>query len=396
MNAEKTPRRIVPAIETLIISTGTACNLDCVYCHNRPFFKSRFPRGAVLSPERFLLVCRDYFAYAKVRGLDRAGFCFSGGEPLLRGIAYYRELFAVQKRALEEARVPGLRPVNLFQTNGLLLDVKWARFLRKNGVRLGLSADGPPSAQDRARLYGGPGSGAAALERKAALLNAEGVEFGFLTVVSEFNSGFPAQTLAWLASMRPQSVAFIPCLDYQGAVGAGAYGDFLLKVFEEWVKLGRYGLRVRNFHFLLLHFLGAENPALPCENAGLCPCTVNVNLDGRVYICDAFMGRRRGLLGGLGRGGLLALEKSRRYRAAVSAVASLPDRCRGCQFLPVCNGGCFYRRRGGGKKPDYLCRANKRLFARVKDYVEKSLSPARALLKTADLMAKGLPPAVGG
>jgi len=361
-----------PAFETLIITTTTACNLNCVYCHNKPYFNSVFPGGYTLDKDNFAHVCRDYFSYLTAKGLIRAQFCFSGGEPLSMGTGFYETLFQIQKKALDETGNTVLRPVNLIQTNGLLLDKKWAGFLRKNNVKVGLSADGPGTIQDRTRPLKDTGGSFNILNEKVDLLRAEKVEFGFLTVVSGFNKSAAGPTMDWLISKNPGSIAFIPCLDYEGAVNAGDYGEFLLKAFERWLALKKYNIRVRNFHFALLHFLGSGRVDLPCENAGGCPCTINVNLNGDVYVCDAFMGNQKGYLGNLKKTSLLKLEKSAKYKKVRGFVSLLPALCGKCEYLPICNGGCFYRRLNE-KNLDYLCPANKKLFSRIKQYASKNL-----------------------
>lgn len=365
-----------PAFETLIITTTTACNLNCVYCHNKPYFNSVFPGGYTLDKDDFLHVCREYFSYLTAKGLTRAQFCFSGGEPLSLGIGFYETLFQIQKKALLETKNTAIRPVNLIQTNGLLLDKKWTGFLKRNNVKVGLSVDGPGTIQNKTRPLKDTGGSFGILNEKVDLLRAEKVRFGFLTVVSGFNKNAAGPVMDWLISKNPGSIAFIPCLDYEGAVNAKDYGEFLSTAFERWIALKKYDIRVRNFHFAFLYFLGSGRVDLPCENAGGCPCTININLNGDIYVCDAFMGNHKGYLGNLKKTSLLKLEKSAEYGKVRDFVSSLPALCGKCEYLPICNGGCFYRRLNG-RSSDYLCSANKKIFSRVKQYAAESLLNTR-------------------
>lgn len=53
------------------------------------------------------------------------------------------------------AALPGNKIIaNSLQTNGILLNDKWARFLRRHGFLVGLSIDGPASLHDTWRTTG--------------------------------------------------------------------------------------------------------------------------------------------------------------------------------------------------------------------------------------------------
>jgi|GEM_PF-3727424 len=356
-----------PGIETLIISVTSRCNLDCVYCHNRPFFEKSGNQFRDLNIRDFERICLSYREYLLAEKIKKAEFCFTGGEPLLRGIAFYEKLLETEKKIFADE---GIEVTNLLQTNGLLLDEKWADFILHRGIKTGISCDA--RSQDVSRPSRNGAGTLPALEEKLSILSEKEIEFGFLTVVSMFNKDFARENMDWMISRGPRSIAFIPCLDYAGAIDAGNYGKYLTDSFDAWLRHGHSGVRVRNFHFALLYFMGLKKPDLPCENAGECPCTINVNLDGNVYICDVFMGTDKGRLGNIKKESLLEMSKADKWAAIRDFSSSLPPECSGCEYLPLCNGGCLYRRLNDAKK-DFLCEASKMLFARVKKFVREEL-----------------------
>ena len=74
-------------------------------------------------------------------------FGFQGGEPTLRGLDFFRRAVELQKKH----NVKGVRIENALQTNGLLLNEEWARFLAEERVLVGLSIDGMAGIHNKNR-----------------------------------------------------------------------------------------------------------------------------------------------------------------------------------------------------------------------------------------------------
>ena len=369
-------RWIFPHIETIILTVTNVCNLNCIYCHNRPYL-SRFPNGRCLSLDDFRDICYQYGAYLVSCNRKEGEFCFSGGEPLIIGKEYYQNIVRIEEEVSRRFS-RRVRFKNLIQTNGTLIDKEWGRFISKYGIKIGISIDGPQIINSITRRSKALTNGAFSnLERSIEILHKSKAEFGFLTVVSRYNKNNARAVVDWLISKSPSSIAFIPCLDYDGKVDALDYGNFLIDAFDRWVEIKRFDIPVRNFKFVISHLLGIRNIDLPCENGGRCPVTINVNLNKDVFICDVFMGKRKGYLGNLGETTLRDLSRSLRYIMVRKKVLSLPDDCLKCRFVRICNGGCFYRRDNPQRK-DYLCRANIRLF----EHIERFMLGSSGLKKT--------------
>ena len=116
--------------------TGARCNLSCDYC----FFlkKDRLYPGSNfrMSDEVMEAYIRQTIEAHRVPDVTIA---WQGGEPTLMGLDFFRRAVAVEKKYAR----PGMRIENTLQTNGVLLDAKWCRFLRENKFLVGLSLDGP-------------------------------------------------------------------------------------------------------------------------------------------------------------------------------------------------------------------------------------------------------------
>ena len=79
--------------------------------------------------------------------MGRATFSFQGGEPTLSGLDYFHNLIAYQKKYNNK----NVTITNCIQTNGVVLDERWAEFLKHNNFLVGLSLDGPQELHNKYR-----------------------------------------------------------------------------------------------------------------------------------------------------------------------------------------------------------------------------------------------------
>jgi uncharacterized protein len=160
------------AIELLVLQGTSFCNIDCSYCYlTGRLDKRRMSQtslSAVLAKvfgSRFVSR-RAHRLLARRRAAGLAAFVLRqgdghGGRPC----------------------TPGLSVTHNIQTNGLLLDEAWCRFIAERGVRLGLSLDGPALLHDAARRTRSGAGTHARVMRPVALLRSEGVPFHVITVL---------------------------------------------------------------------------------------------------------------------------------------------------------------------------------------------------------------------
>ena len=78
---------------------------------------------------------------------------FQGGEPTLAGLDFYRYFVGKMR---EKIKAPVFYSI---QTNALLIDDAFARFIKENEFLTGVSLDGARKTNDRYRLDSGGESG---------------------------------------------------------------------------------------------------------------------------------------------------------------------------------------------------------------------------------------------
>ena len=350
----------------LIKPASGDCNLHCTYCfyHDRPTDPYRHD-----SDRRDQNRMRHDVLESLIRQmmqLDRqqATFGWQGGEPTLCGLDFFQKAVELQKRH----GAPGQSVSNGLQTNGLLLDKEWARFLRQYSFLLGVSLDGPAAYHDLYRTHvHGAGSHARVME-SLRLLEREGVEFNILSVVNRVTGAHGGEIYDYLVGEGFEYLQFIPCVEVDPATGRLAdfavmpelYGDFLCEVFDRWYNGGNPQTSVRDFDAILSVYLGQEAPM--CCYQPQCGGYLVVEHNGDLYPCDFFVQEDLRL------GNVLETPLAEAFESAglwqFAAQKAAPRReCAVCAWLPLCQQGCWRFIGVEGAPYHYLCRAYQQFFA---------------------------------
>lgn len=374
--------------------TGSRCNIDCNYCfylHKEQLLQQDHHSG--MSDE----VLENYIRqYIDSQDGDRVVFSWQGGEPTLMGLPWFEKVVALQQKYQK----PGQRIENDLQTNGILLNDSWARFLKQHHFLVGLSIDGPRELHDRYRVTrsGKPTfdkvmAGVAALQR-------HGVPFNALVTVNRTNARFPLQVYRFLTrELGATYLQFNPCVEpvdftqtapqfwrddsipvsgsrrarpgdldsvvTDWSVDPDDWGRFLIAVFEEWVNndLGR--VQVNLFETAVAQTLGL--PGQICVTSEFCGKRLAIEKNGDIYACDHYVYPEY-QLGNIANTKLAHLAFSERQKAfGLGKRDTLPAVCKRCPYLKLCWGECpknrIVRSAEGEPGLNYLCPGIKAFFS---------------------------------
>lgn len=352
-------------IDTIILSLTPACNQSCVYCQNEPAFS-----GFRKVPMDLKLVRRLITSYVdmvdKENGKPPLRFCYSGGEPLLVGLKYFEEIIQLQRELVGDL----FCIENTVQTNGTLIDSKWANFFRIHDFSVSISIDGPVGIHDLQRpLKEKNTSSLEKIVQGIAFLRNDGVRFGTLTVVTEYGAHNAEEIFEFLSTLEPNMMGFLPCVDRGPFISSKNFGCFMIDLFEAWIKKGNPKLLVREFVHIIQGMLNIRH-AKGCQYAGECPRHINIAPDGSVSVCDQYIGKEEGHLGNIRSENLEVIVNSERYCHFINSSRLLPIECEDCRYVALCNGGCAYRRNNFQTK-DYLCEARKMMFEHIERRMEE-------------------------
>ncbi len=390
---------------------GPRCNLRCSYCYYLKKEKLyRETRHFKMSEHVLELFIRDYIASQAKLAAPEIWFSWQGGEPTLLGVAYFQRIVELQKKFCPAGRT--IR--NAFQTNGTLLNKKWATFLKTNNFLVGLSIDGPPQLHDRYRL---DRSGRSTFDRVMNgldLLRSHEVEFNALTVIHRHNSRRPLEVYQFLKKAGFAYIQFIPIVErfQEGLLLASPpqdereidpaaiapwsvqpvdYGTFLISIFDEWVKKDVGKIFVQFFDVQL--GLWSGQPAGLCWFGETCGHGLALEHNGDLYSCDHYVYPDY-RLGNIVETPLEELASCReQLRFGEKKLTDLPQLCRTCEFRFACNGGCPKQRifRTPDCEPglNYFCESFKKFFTHAGPDLQLMASLLRHGRPASDIMSMG-------
>lgn len=313
-------------------------------------------------------------------------FTWQGGEPLLAGLDFYKNVVKYQK---ELARLFGKNIHNAVQTNGMLITEQWAKFFKKNEFLIGISIDGDQELHNIYRRTPANRGTYKEVTRGIRFLEEYKVEYNTLTVVNNFNVKYPMEVYNFLKSIGSRFIQFIPVIEtvdmdenYKPAwidnkdfiakptdfsVDPLEYAKFMNTIFDEWIKKDFNSVSIRMFDSLLSRFSGHEQTL--CVFKESCGGNnVALENDGTLYQCDHFVyPEDRFKIGNFQKMSLTEIQDKTSVLSNLKKDVS--SKCKSCKWLEICHGGCpkhrFVNINDSQERVSYFCEAYQNIFEHI-------------------------------
>lgn len=385
--------KVVQGIHVVAKPVGPICNLNCEYC----FYLEKqilFHSGEQyrMTDEVLLAFVTNYITSQPTPVVE---FVWQGGEPTLAGLDFFRRVVEFQKS------FSGIKTItNSLQTNGTLLTEEWCRFLKEHEFMVGISLDGPEDIHDRYRRDREGKGTFAKVMAGLRLLQKHKITYNVLASVARDTAAHPLDGYHFFKDQGVEFIQFAPIverlpdelrrkqgLSFAGpatldkeekqtqvtpwTVGVEEYGDFLIAIFEEWVRHDVGKIFVMNFEWALNAWIG--NPSPVCIHAEQCGKSLVMEHNGDVYACDHSVYPQYHL-GNIDTDSLLEMaRKSRQTGFGIIKESALPRWCRECEVLALCRGGCpkhrFAMTNGNEPGLHYLCPGYRKFFLHIRKYL---------------------------
>ena len=352
---------------------GALCNLNCKYCFYTPK-KELYPDIKMgMSDE----VLEEYTRqYINATYIPEVTFSWQGGEPTLMGIEFFKKAVKYQ----EKYKKPGMQINNNIQTNGILLDDEWCQFLRENNFLVGISIDGPKELHNAYRKDKKGNSTFDNVIQAIRLMQKYGVEFNILATVNRLNGDHPLEVYKFFKEeIGAQFIQFIPIVELKIEDSTGnnnvssesvlpeQYGDFLIAIFDEWIKKDVGKVYIQIFDAALASWV--NYPPSVCLFAPTCGTAMIIEHNGDLYSCDHFVDSEH-LLGNIMETPLEELvSSSQQLHFGLDKKDKLPSKCTQCNFKFACYGACpkhrFLKDETGEEGLNYLCPGYKKFFSHI-------------------------------
>lgn len=378
--------------------TSFQCNIRCKYCFYLE--KKDVVSGAASAPGKMSQAVLEAFIEKKITGTQEPEvyFTWQGGEPTLAGLAFYRQAVALQQYW---AQKQGKTVHNAIQTNGILLNEQWGKFLKQHNFLVGISIDGDEELHNAYRLSNVNRGTWHKVIQGIAILKKHQIPFNTLTVVNNLNVQHPLRVYQFLKQIGSRHMQFLPLLEAHAphpnlpawmnnglivppiqafSVPSRAYGEFMNRIFDCWIKQDIGTVAVQLFESLLGRYCGFEasmciyQPECGGENLAL-------EANGDIYQCDHLVYPEMKI------GNILTQqldEIAANSQSLSTRKQQLNSQCQQCEFLALCHGGCPKHRLNLNaqlERHNYFCEGYKLIF--------KHTLPAMNFMAT--LKSQGLP-----
>ena len=325
-------------LHIMIKPVSSNCNMKCKYCFYHDLAENRQVASyGVMEEELLELIVNKAFSEADIS----VNFSFQGGEPTLAGLAFYKKLIDyINKYNRDNISV------NLaLQTNGLIIDDNWAKFLSDNDFLVGLSIDGYKSLHNYFRIDRDNEGTYNRVIKTSQLFKKHSVEFNVLTVITDQLARHIRKVYKDYKKREFKYLQFIRCLDsLEGEnnnyiLFPGKYKTFLNNLFNEWykdIKEGNY-ISIRFFDNIVGMLMG-RNPEA-CEMKGNCSFQNIIEADGSIYPCDFYVTDRWNL-GNIKNMSFLEVYQNEKAQNFIKQSIDFPDKCKECKWVNLCRNGC--------------------------------------------------------
>lgn len=396
MNAtqKKSPRDNTPqGIHVVAKPIGPSCNLNCEYC----FY---LEKQALFGPNKQYRmtdeVLQAYIVnYITSQPTPVVEFVWQGGEPTMLGINFFKRVIKFQKSFTGQKII-----TNSIQTNGTLLTEEWCRFLKIHNFMVGISLDGPKEIHNRYRKDKKGNGTFDWVYRGLTLLQKHKVKYNVMACVARETAACPLDVYRFFRDAGVEFIQFTPIVERltnahdaqtglrlaapaalfgvneetevtSWSVVPEAYGDFLIAIYEEWVRQDVGKVFVMNFEWALNAWIG--NPSPVCVHAKQCGRSLVIEHNGDVYACDHCVYPRYSLDNIMTETLSRMVEKSLQSGFGATKETALPRWCRECDVLAACQGGCpkhrFEKTCDDEPGLHYLCEGYKKFFRHIRKYL---------------------------
>jgi len=360
-------------VKLLITPVDFSCNMACGYCYNGSAHVACSTAPKIISMDTVYRIFDQVYPFLKGNHLF---VIWHGGEPLLAGKDFYREVVDVQKSAAKNR----YQITNSIQTNGTLINEEWADLLAELKIGPSVSVDGPENFHDsvRVELNGEPTY--EKVMKGYRLLQSRDVNTGMLMVISQNNVNHPEEIWEWVLEEKIPHFDFLPCIEPElWKQGKQKYGlstedvtKFSIRLFDLWFEHGDPNIKIRTFRDTIKGQLGGKVNICSWK-AG---CLQHISFDswGNAFPCARYHCYPDTKTGNIVDQSFLEIMSSEKTKWVHNGIASGQERCKECKWNSICGSGCPFLKYAlhGDWNGSYVhCQSRQALFNHVYNRIFK-------------------------
>jgi len=365
-------------VNSIVAKISNICNLDCSYCYVYKRGDEHYNNiPDKLSYEHCEMLLYRIKEHCKRHKLKSFTIGFHGGEPTMLGIEYFKNFIQMENKIFKGTNI---HLFHSLQTNGTLLNEKWAVFCQENNISLGFSLDGYDTIHDKNRIYKHNKLGSYSDVLKNIDLCKKYAPINVLSVID--SSSDVNKVYQNIKDLSIYTISFLfPDANYKNNDGVEPIkiAEWLIEIFDLWFNdKNKNNLTVfLPFSMLINLLLGFEksgndaygtvsNTALLILTNGEIQVTgvekESVNNDGYYVQKNSF-------------DDVFEKEIFRNYYN-LHKDSVLCEKCRNCLIKDICGGGRYQYRfslTNGFDNPSFFCETMKLLIVHIQNTLIKYL-----------------------
>lgn len=335
---------------------GEVCNLNCHYCYEK-----RKPSGKYQKITPDLL--RKLFEKAEGRNLSLE---FHGGEPLIIGKKDMVSLLKECQKYRGKLRI-------VLQTNATLLDQEWLDLFNREWpeIEFATSIDGDPATTIH-RVDYNDNNVHPAIEQVFELFSKNDMKLGVICTVTRQALESPQKVLDYFLKIDCINLLKLnPCFDFNvvskktpgnkksfdlynpegiGVPGWGItpleFSEFLKGFFDIWVSSGSFNKLLVEPFLSIIRVVGGRKSNFCIYDQQKCSSMLTLYPDGRLSSCDELDISDSILISHIDQikslDDILYFQTNKPLKKSLNEIL---EKCRGCDYREICNGGCLATRK---------------------------------------------------
>lgn len=344
---------------TIIVKGTNGCNLACRYC-------------SLGEKKDFEFISKDFLKnlltysceFAKNREENAINFILHGGEPTLVDVNVYDECISYIKTKYSELNIK----ISM-QSNGFLITDHFVEVIKKHDIHIGISIDGSEKIHDAERRTGSNQPSFMTVTSNIDKLLENRISVSCLMVLTQnaLNEGFD---YLFFFEERGLHLKINPLLNYGDVIenpelilNEGDYANYLIDLYKVIIEKDIDVLisPIDNIIRGIIHERGINECSFrkECNKNFLC-----IDYKGCLYPCGKFSDMGEMCMGNINETTFNKVEEFLKENLLERRNSKLPNKCRSCQYLRLCNGGCSAEAMIDGNFNDVpvMCKDYKMLF----------------------------------
>lgn len=326
----------------IIFQLTDKCVLSCRYC---------FARGAHGDVPTFKIdLLEEAIKQAFETRHEYVTFEWTGGEPLLVGLDFYKRVIEFQKEYATKPYENGV------QTSGNLFDTKLIDFLMENNFGISTTIDGTEEIHNQNRPANGDKPSFQNVQRTRKYIEDKGGSCGFISTITKNNLGHEKEMLDFFQSQGVYSFHSNPYIYYSKnrvkdkeiALSNEDYARYFISEFNAWIEKGKIEPIPRTINDIIKCFeTRCPSHNTICTFGGRCVTNfIALTPNGDAYNCPKFTGSNNMVLGNIKKQSIKEIlsPSSEAMSKLIDQRVAAINACekKGCKYFYICNGGCPY------------------------------------------------------